>query len=145
MDPTKVAPAAKSAVSTLKDAYAAGQEGGKFISEIQQDNLKIVTQQQRLRELERNKQSRVGSHQEQKAYKKFLEDRESTKATAELKSQIIKDFGPKGWDEFLKAQVEIKRIDAEDLSSISKDTAKINDLFWHCMIAALIISYVMTM
>lgn len=145
MDPTGVTSGAKSAISTLKDAYAAGQEGGKFISDVQQDNLKVVVQQQKQRELERKKQNQVGSYQEQKAYKKFLEDREIAKASANLKAQIIKDFGPKGWDDFLKAQEEIKRIDVEDAKSMSKDTAKINDLFWYCMIAALIIGYVTTL
>jgi len=145
MDPTGVTSGAKSAISTLKDAYAAGQEGGKFISGVQQDNLKVVAQQQKQRELERQKQNQVGSYQEQKAYKKFLEDRESAKASANLKDKIIKDHGPKGWDDFLKAQADIKRIAAEDAKSISKDTAKINTLFWCCMIAALIVAYFMTM
>lgn len=143
MDPTRVTSGAKAAISTLKDAYAVGQEGGKFISDVQQDSLKIVAQQQKQRELERKKQDKVGSYQEQKAYKKFLEDRESAKASANLKDKIIKDHGPKGWDDFLKAQADIKRIDTEDAKNISKDTAKINALFWYCMIAGVIIAYTM--
>lgn len=144
MDPTGVTSGVKSAISTLKDAYAAGQEGGKFISDVQQDNLKVVAQQQKQREIERKKQSQVGSYQEQKAYNKFLEDREAAKASENMKAQIIKNFGPKGWDDFLKAQSDIKRIAAEDAKSISKDTAKIHSLFWCCMIAALIVAYAMT-
>jgi len=145
MDPKEVTSGAKVVINTLKDAYAVGQEGGKFISGVQQDNLKVVVQQQKQRELERQKQSQIGSYQEQKAYKKFLEDKEAAKASANLKAQIIKDHGPKGWDDFLKAQADIKRIAAEDAKSISKDTAKVNALFWCCMIAALIVAYFMTM
>ena len=74
---------------------------------------------------------------------KALEDREAAKASENMKAQIIKNFGPKGWDDFLKSQSDIKRIAAEDAKSISKDTAKIHSLFWCCMIAALIVAYAM--
>jgi hypothetical protein len=84
MDPTGVTSGAKSAVSALKDAYKVGQEGGKFISDVQQDNLRIVAQQQKLREQDRKKKDNLGSYQEQKAYKKFLEDKQTAKNSIPL-------------------------------------------------------------
>jgi hypothetical protein len=141
MDPTGVTSGAKSAISALKDAYAVGQEGGKFISDVQQDNARIVAQQQKLRGIERNKKEQLGSYQEQKAYKKFLADRETARVSAELKAEILKKYGQKGWEDFLKAKAEVKKIDTEEEKHVSADTDKINNLFWYCMIVALIIVY----
>lgn len=141
MDPTGVTSGAKSAVSALKDAYKVGQEGGKFISDVQQDNLRIVAQQQKLREQDRKKKDNLGTYQEQKAYKKFLEDKQTAKNSAELKSKVVKEHGQKGWEDFLKAKAEIERIDKEDEKSSNKDAEKINELFWWCMVIALIIGW----
>ena len=141
MDPTGVTSGAKSAVSALKDAYKVGQEGGKFISDVQQDNLRIVAQQQKLREQDRKKKDNLGTYQEQKAYKKFLEDKQTAKNSAELKSKVVKEHGQKGWEEFLKAKSEIERIDKEDEKNSNKDAEKINELFWWCMVIACIIGW----
>lgn len=141
MDPTGVNSGAKAAIGTLRESLAVGKEGGKLVGDIQADMHSAVVQEQRKRAKALKEQEQLGSRQEQTAYRKFLDREDQTKATAELKAHITKTHGPKGWDEFLKIKAEVEKQDLEELKLIKSDEDKINDLFWWCISAALVISY----
>lgn len=140
MDASGANAGAKAAIGTLRDSLAIGKEGGKLVGDIQADMHNSVMSAQRAREKARRATDNLGSHQEQEAYRKFLEREDKAKATAELKAHIIKTHGVKAWDEYLKIKLEVEKQDLEEAKLVKSDEDKINDVFWWCIAAGCLIS-----
>lgn len=141
MDATGFNVGAKAALGTIKDSIAIGKEGAKLIQGIRGDNQAEVATQQKARVQARKQEQNMGSWQEQKAYNRFIEVTQNTKASADLKESIIKNHGKKGWEEFLRLKAEIEKQDADDAIAIHTDEDRIANLAWWCFGIAAIIVY----
>ena len=141
MDATGVNSGAKAAMGTLKESIAIGKEGGKMVADLQADAHNAVLEQQRIRDRERRKQEQLGSQQEQKAYHKFVAKQEEIKATEDLKKHILKTHGPAGWNEFLKAKLEVETQDKLDSKNVSNDEQRMSEMTWWCFAAGAAIAY----
>ena len=141
MDATGMNAGAKAAIGTLKESIAIGKEGGKLVADVQADMHAAINKQQQQRQKERRQQQHAGTHQEQKAYQRFLEVSQETKDSAELKSTILKNHGTKGWEEFLKIKAEVDKQEKEDAKAMGSDEQRLHDAMWWCFGAAATIAY----
>jgi hypothetical protein len=144
MDATGVNESAKAAISTLKGSIEVGREGGKLVTDVQAESQAVIAQQHRIRERERHRQEHLGSQQEQKAYHRFISQREELKATEDLKARILREHGVVGWDAFLKAKAEVEVQDKEEKELVSEDEHKMNDITWWCFAAGAFLAYLIT-
>ena len=144
MDATGVNESAKAAISTLKGSIEVGREGGKLVTEVQAESQAVIAQQHRIRERERHRQEQLGSRQEQKAYHRFISQREELKATEDLKARILREHGVVGWDAFLKAKAEVEAQDKIENEHISDDELHMADVTWWCFAAGAFLAYLIT-
>ena len=144
MDATGVNESAKAAISTLKGSIEVGREGGKLVTEVQAESQAVIAQQHRIRERERHRQEQLGSHQEQKAYHRFISQREELKAAEDLKARILREHGVVGWDAFLKAKAEVEAQDKLENEHVSEDEYRMADVTWWCFAAGAFIAYLIT-
>jgi len=144
MDATGVNEGTKAAIATLKESIAVGKEGGKLVTDVQADSQAVLTQQHRIRERERHRQEHLGSQQEQKAYHRFISQREELKTTDNLKARILREHGVVGWDAFLKAKAEVEAQDKAEKELVTEDEHRMNDITWWCFAAGAFLAYLIT-
>ena len=131
----------KAALGTIKEGIAVGKEAGKLVEDMQAGMHKVVNAQQQQRVQERKREEQLGSIQEQKAYRQFLDKQKAAIAAATLKADIIKTHGKAGWDEYLKEKAIIEKQDLADKDAIMDDKTKLQMLAWWCFGVATIIAY----
>jgi len=105
---------------------------------------KLVNAQQQQRVQERRKEEQLGSIQEQKAYRQFLDKQKAATAAAALKADIIKTHGKAGWEEYLKEKAIIEKQDLADKDAIMDDRTKLQMLAWWSFGIAAVVAYFLT-
>ena len=135
---------AKAALGTIKEGIAVGKEAGKLVEDMQVGMHKVVNAQQQQRVQERKKEEQLGSLQEQKAYRQFLDKQKAATAAAALKADIIKTHGKAGWEEYLKEKAIIEKQDLADKDAIVSDRDKLQMLAWWSFGIAAVVAYFLT-
>ena len=135
---------AKVAIGTIKEGISVGKEAGKLVEDMQADMNKVVAEQQKQRVLERKKEAQLGTLQEQRAYRQFLDKQKAAAAAEFLKADILKQHGKAGWDAYLKEKALVEKQDLEDKSAVMDDKTKLQMLAWWCLGAAAVLIYFLT-
>ena len=135
---------AKVAIGTIKEGIAVGKEASKLVEDMQADINKVVSEQQKQRVLERKKEAQLGTIQEQRAYRQFLDKQKAAAAAATLKADILKEHGKAGWEQYLQEKATIEKQDLEDKNAVMDDKTRLQMLAWWCLGAAAILIYFLT-
>jgi len=135
---------AKVAIGTIKEGISVGKEAGKLVEDMQAEMNKVVAEQQKQRVLERKKEAQLGTLQEQRAYRQFLDKQKAAAAAEVLKADILKQHGKVGWDAYLKEKALVEKQDLEDKSAVMDDKTKLQMLAWWCLGAAAVLIYFLT-
>lgn len=133
---------AKIAVNTIKEAKEAGEELGRMIVEMQAQNEQQIRHHQ-IKVLNERHAARVHERElDQRAINEWINEEERVKNIEQVKAEIERTYGKGSWDKIQATKIKMKQIEAEDKKHADELRHRMNDLFWWCIGAAALITYV---
>jgi len=133
---------AKMAVGTIKEAKEAGEELGRMIVEMQAQNERQIRQHQ-IKVLNDRREARAHDRQlDQRALNEWIAEKERAKNLEQVKADVEKTYGKGSWEKIQATKAKMKQIEAEDKKHADELRNQMNDLFWWCLGAAALITYV---
>lgn len=132
---------AKAAVNTIRDAKEAGEELGRLVSEIKEDNERLIRQHQEQILRQRSRARKHALEVEQRAIDEFRQDIERKEARVRLREEIDKKYGRGSWEKIKDIQDKIEKLEAQDLYDANEMRRKMDDLLWWCLGIAAILTY----
>lgn len=132
---------ARVAVNTIKEAKEAGEELGRMIVEIQQQNERQIKQHQ-IKVLNDRHEARVHERElDQRAINAWIAEEERLKNVEKVKAEVELIYGKGAWDKIQATKAKMKQIEAEDKKHADELRHKMNDLFWWCLGISALITY----
>ena len=132
---------AKVAVSTIKEAKEAGEELGRVIVEMQNQNERQIRQHQ-IKVLSDRKQARIHDRElDQRAIDEWIAEIEREKKKEQVKVEIEKVYGKGAWEKIQATKQKMLEIEKADKKAADEMRHKMNDLFWWCLGASALITY----
>ncbi len=132
---------AKLAVNTIKEAKEAGEELGRMIVEMQEQNEKQIRQHQ-YRVLKERRDARAHERElDQLALNEWIAEREREKNIENVKDQVEKTYGKGAWEKVQATKQRMLEIEKQDKKAADELRHKMNDLFWWCLGASALITY----
>lgn len=132
---------AKAAVSTIKEAKEAGEELGRMIVEMQEQNEKQIRQHQ-YKVLKERRDARAHERElDQLALNEWIAEEERKKNIENVKEQVERTYGKGAWEKVQATKARMKQIELEDKKAADELRHKMNDLFWWCLGASALITY----
>ena len=133
---------ARLAVDTIKEAKEAGEELGRLITEVQADNERAVRQYQQRVLKERREQRAHDRDLDQRAINEWIAEEQRAKNVEQVRQEIERTYGRGAWEKIQATKKKIQEIEAQDLRAANELRNRMNDLFWWCLGAAALITYV---
>ena len=132
---------ARIAVNTIKEAKEAGEELGRMIVELQQQNEKQI-RQHHIKVLNERHEARVHERElDQRAINEWIAEEERSKNVERVKADVERAYGKGAWEKIQATKAKIKQIEAEDKKHAEELRHKMNDLFWWCLGISALITY----
>lgn len=132
---------AKIAVNTIKEAKEAGEELGRMIVEIQQQNERQI-RQHHVKVLNERQQARVHERElDQRAINEWIAEEERAKNIELVKADVERTYGKGSWEKIQVTKARIKQIEAEDKKHADELRHKMNDLFWWILGVSALVTY----
>lgn len=132
---------AKVAVNTIKEAKEAGEELGRIIVEIQQQNERQI-RQYRNQVLKDRREARAHDRElDQRALNEWISEKEREKNLLQVKADVEKTYGKGAWEKIQATKEKILKIEAEDKKVADELRHKMNDLFWWCIGVSALLTY----
>lgn len=133
---------AKLAVNTIKEAKEAGEELGRMIVEMQAQNERQIREHQ-YRVLRERQEARAHDRElDQRALNEWIAEQDRAKNIAEIKAQVERTYGKGAWDKVQATKARMLQIEAEDKKAANELRNRMNDLFWWCLGAAALVTYI---
>lgn len=133
---------AKVAVNTIKEAKEAGEELGRMIVEMQAQNERQIREHQ-YRILKERQEARAHDRElDQRAINEWIAEQERAKNMEDVKAQVERTYGKGAWEKIQATKARMLQIEAEDRKAANEMRNKMNDLFWWCLGAAALVTYV---
>lgn len=132
---------AKLAVNTIKEAKEAGEELGRMIVEMQQQNEKQIRQHHNSILKERREARAHDRELDQRALDEWLSEQNRAANLEEVKKDVERTYGKGAWEKIQATKAKMVQIEAEDKKAADELRNKMNDLFWWCLGAAALITY----
>lgn len=132
---------AKLAVNTIKEAKEAGEELGRMIVEMQQQNEKQIRQHHNSILKERREARAHDRELDQRALDEWLSEQSRAANLEEVKKDVERTYGKGAWEKIQATKAKMVQIEAEDKKAADELRNKMNDLFWWCLGAAALITY----
>ena len=133
---------ARLAVDTIKEAKEAGEELGRLITEVQAENERAVRQYQQRVLKERREQRAHDRDLDQRAINEWIAEEQRAKNVEQVRQEIERTYGRGAWEKIQATKKKIQEIEAQDLRAANELRNRMNDLFWWCLGAAALITYV---
>ena len=135
---------AKALTDSLESSRDAARGLSKSIENIQQDGLDVAKQkaQERLRQKRENDlKSRMAIH---KALAEYRNRKLITEEEYRLKTEFVRKYGNKDWEEVLKIKKELERLEELEKRQFDDDLKKVRYVQFWCFLAAAWISWYIT-
>ena len=129
---------------SLNSSRDAARSLSKSIEGIQQDGLDVAKQkaQERLRQKRENDlKSRLAIH---KALAEYRNRKLITEEEYRLKTEFVRQYGSKDWEEVLRIKKELERLEAVEKAQFDKDLKKVREVQFWCFLVAAWISWYIT-
>ena len=139
--PDKNPSIAKLAVNTIKEAKEAGEELGRIIVEMQQQNERQIRHFQNNVLKERREARAHDRELDQKALDEWLLEQSRAANLEEVKKEVERTYGKGAWEKIQATKAKMVQIEAEDKKAADELRHKMNDLFWWCLGTAALITY----
>jgi hypothetical protein len=133
---------ARLAVDTIKEAKEAGEELGRLITEVQAENERAVRQYQQRVLHERREQRAHDRDLDQRAINEWIAEEQRAKNVERVRQEVERTYGRGAWEKIQATKKRIQEIEAQDLKAANELRNRMNDLFWWCLGAAALITYV---
>ena len=135
---------AKGLADSIQSSRKASKQLSQSIEDIQRDGVDVANQQakERLiakREAELKKQLAI-----HKALAEYRNRRFITEEEFRLKTEFIKKYGTKDWEEVLKIKVELEKLEAAEKKQFDEDLKQVRQVQILCFIAAAWIAWYLT-
>lgn len=132
---------AKVAVNTIKEAKEAGEELGRIIVEMQEQNERQI-RQHHYKVLKERQEARAHDRElDQRALNEWISEKEREKNLLQVKADVEKTYGKGAWDKIQATKAKILQIEAEDKKAANEMRHRMNDLFWWCLGVSALITY----
>ena len=135
-------------VKGLSDSLNSSRDAARSLSQsiegIQQDGLDVAKQkaQERLRQKRENDlKSRLAIH---KALAEYRNRKLITEEEYRLKTEFVRQYGSKDWEEVLRIKKELERLEAAEKAQFDKDLKKVREVQFWCFLVAAWISWYIT-
>ena len=135
---------AKALTDSLESSRDAARGLSKSIENIQQDGLDVARQkaQERLRQKRENDlKSRMAIH---KALAEYRNRKLITEEEYKLKTEFVRKYGNKDWEEVLKIKKELERLEELEKRQFDDDLKKVRYVQFWCFLAAAWIAWYLT-
>ena len=135
---------AKALADSLNASRGAAKELSNSIEGIQRDGVDVAKQKAQERRLE----ARQAEVKKQLAIHKALaEYRHRRLITAEeyrLKTEFVKQYGSKDWEQVLKIKTELEKLEELEKKQFDEDLSKVKKVQFWCFLAAAWIAWYLT-
>lgn len=128
-------------IKSIQSAQKIGKDAAKIVTDIQSDMESTVQAAHRKRERERKLEAQALINLELKAIEKFEEDQKRKRMLDDLQRDLTKRHGKNAWNEVQTIKSDLNKINQEESKYMDRDRRKVEDLFWYCIGAAAIITY----
>jgi len=132
---------AKLAVNTIKEAKDAGEELGRMIVEMQQQNERQIRQYQNNVLKERREARYHDRELDQRALDEWIAEEKRAKNLENVKQEVEKTYGKGAWEKIQATKQRMLEIEKQDKKVADELRNKMNDLFWWCLGAAALITF----
>lgn len=135
---------AKKLSSSLEASRDAAKSLSKSVENIQQDGLDVAKQkaQERLiAKKEAEVKKRLAIH---KALAEYRNRRLITEEEFKLKTEFVRQYGSKDWEEVLKIKNELEKLEKVENDKFKKDLDKVRKVQFYCFIAAAWVAWYLT-
>ena len=135
---------AKKLSNSLEASRDAAKSLSKSVENIQQDGLDVAKQkaQERLiAKKEAEVKKRLAIH---KALAEYRNRRLITEEEFKLKTEFVRQYGSKDWEEVLKIKHELEKLEKAEDDEFKKDLAKVRKVQFYCFLAAAWVAWYLT-
>lgn len=132
---------AKMAVDTIREAKEAGEELGRIVVEVQQQNERQIRQFQN-RVLQERREARQHDRElDQRALNEWIADEEREKNKQQVRAEVERTYGKGAWEKIEATKARMIQIEKEDKRAADEMRHRMNDLFWWCLGVAALVTY----
>lgn len=118
----------------------AGQEIAKNIEDAQKEGIELA----RKKTLDHIRERKEAELKKQRAIFKALDEYRQRKVISDeehrLKTDFIKKYGTKEWEQVLRIKTDIEKLEREDQQFFNTELKKVRLVQWYCFLAALIVT-----
>lgn len=132
---------ARLAVDTIKEAKEAGEELGRMIVQMQAENERQIREHHH-KVLRERREARAHDYElDQRALNEWIAEQDRAKNMAEVKAQVERTYGKGAWEKIQATKAKMLQIEADDKKAANELRNRMNDLFWWCLGASAIVTY----
>ena len=132
---------ARLAVDTIKEAKEAGEEIGRMIQEINEANERQIRQFQQHVLRERREARQHDRELDQRALDEWLAEQARERNKQEVRAEVERTYGAGSWAKIEATKQRMVEVEREDKRAADEMRRRMNDLFWWCLGAAIVITY----
>lgn len=132
---------ARLAVDTIREAKEAGEELGRMIQEIQEQNERQIRKFQHQVLRERREAREHDRELDQRALDEWIAEEERAKNKLLVKDEVERTYGKGSWEKIEATKSRMVQIEKEDKRAADQMRHRMNDLFWWCLGASALITY----
>lgn len=132
---------ARLAVNAIKEAKEAGEELGRMIVEIQEQNEKQI-RKHHYRVLRERQEARQHDRElDQRAINEWISEQECERNRQQVRAEVERTYGKGAWDKIENMKKRMLEIESADKRAADEMRHRMNDLFWWCLGAAALVTY----
>ena len=132
---------AKLAVNAIKEAKEAGEELGRIIVEVQEQNERQI-RQHHFKVLKERRDARAHERElDQRALNEWVAEEERQKNIQRVKEDVERTYGKGAWEKVQATKQRMLEIEKQDKKAADEMRHKMNDLFWWCLGISAIVTY----
>ena len=132
---------ARLAVNTIREAKEAGEELGRMIVEMQEQNERQIRQHQHQVLRERREAREHDRELDQRALTEWIAEEEREKNKLLVRAEVERTYGKGAWEKIEATKARMVRTESEDRRAADEMRHRMNDLFWWCLGISALITY----
>lgn len=141
MSTNKPPSVARLAVNTIREAKEAGEELGRMIQEMQEQNEHQIRKYQHQVFRERREAREHDRELDQRALNEWIAEKEQEKNKLLIRREVERTYGQGSWEKIEATKARMVRTEAEDKRAADEMRHRMNDLFWWCLGIAALMTY----
>ena len=134
----------KGLTDSIEASRAASKSLSKSVENIQQDGLDVAKQKSQERRIEARQTEVKKQLAIHKALAEYRHRRLITEEEYKLKTEFVRQYGSKDWEEVLKIKNELIKLEKAEDDEFKKDLGKIRTVQFYCFAAAAVIAWYLT-